>query len=205
MHRNALGERWHFLRSYFSSGPSYLILFATARCNARCRHCFYWQEVADADVSKELTLSDLEKVADSVSLIYLSIGGGEPFLRKDLAAVVEAFHRRSGILYRNIVTNGFYTERIVETVREVRRRCPRLRLKIQISLDDFAEAHDAYRKVPGIYEKAVQTLKRLSREARETVDWIRRTHCSCSFECGANCNVVFSPRQAARALITRAR
>ncbi len=163
MTRNPLTDGLHFLRSYFSSGPSYLIFFVTAVCNARCKHCFYWEEIASANAKKELKLPEIEKIAKSLDLIYLSIGGGEPFLRSDLADIVEVFYRRSGLLYCNIVTNGFYTDRTLKVVSAIRERCPRLKLKIQISLDDFEKEHDAYRKVPGIFSKAVATLQALSK------------------------------------------
>lgn len=165
--RSAAGDAAHFARSYFSDDPSYAIFFVTAVCNARCRHCFYWREIAAAKASKELTLAEIEKIARSLDrLIYLSIGGGEPFLRPDLAAVVKAFYDRSGILYCNIVTSGFHTERCVAAVREILRGCPRLTLKVQISVDDFRDGHDRNRGVPGMYDHAMETARRLSAEFR---------------------------------------
>lgn len=163
MARNSLTEAMHFLHSYFSAEPSYLIFFVTAVCNARCKHCFYWEEIASANSKKELKLDEIEKISKSMNLIYLSIGGGEPFLRKDLPQVVEKFYENSGLLYCNIVTNGFYTDFILNGYEYIRKHCPRLKLKIQISFDDFQEEHDAYRKVPGIFDKAVGTLKALSK------------------------------------------
>lgn len=165
--RNGFTEALHFLRSYLSDEPSYLIFFVTAVCNARCKHCFYWRETGAAQAGRELGLPEIEQVARSLPrLIYLSLGGGEPFTRKDLAEVVRVFYERSGILYANVVTNGFYTERTVETVREILDRCPRLRLKVQVSIDDFEKEHDENRGVPGLYRKALETLGRLSREFR---------------------------------------
>lgn len=163
MKRNFLTEAVHFLRSYFSPYPSYLILFITAVCNARCKHCFYWKEIASADARKELKLPELEKIASSLDLIYLSIGGGEPFLRADLVEVVKAFYERSGLLYCNIVSNGFSTDRTARTVEEILATCPRLRLKVQLSFDDFEEAHDENRGVSGIYSRALETLRVLSK------------------------------------------
>lgn len=160
--RNSITEAMHFLHSYFSAEPSYLIFFITATCNARCKHCFYWEKIASANVKKELKLDEIEKIAKSMNLIYLSIGGGEPFLRKDLPQIVEKFYRYSGLLYCNIVSNGFYTDFILQGVKYIRQNCSRLKLKIQISFDDFQEEHDAYRKVPGMFQKACGSLKALS-------------------------------------------
>lgn len=162
MRRSLLGRGLHFLRSYLSAEPSYLILFATARCNARCPHCFYRREIDAADAKAELNLSELAEVAASLPrLIYLSIGGGEPFLREDLSGIVRAFYERSGILYCNVVTNGFFTDRAAAFARQVLADCPDLRLKIQVSFDDYAAPHDERRRVPGLHARASETLRRL--------------------------------------------
>ncbi len=174
--RNAVSDAVSFLESYLSPHPSYLILFVTAACNARCKHCFYWSEIESANPREELKLDEIAKIAKSLSpLIYLTIAGGEPFLRPDLAQVVETFYRDSGLLYLNIVTNGHYTERVVKTVEALLLGCPRLKIKIQVSIDDFEKEHDAYRAVPGIYRKAMDTIGTLSgrfrsREPRFTLD-----------------------------------
>ena len=168
MRRSRLTETLHFLRSYFSDQPSYCIFFVTAVCNARCRHCFYWEEIGSAKASQELGLREIQKIADSLRLIYLSIGGGEPFIRPDLAEVVQAFYERSGLLYCNIVTNGFYTKKTLAVVDRIVETCPRLKLKIQVSIDDFERQHDENRKVPGIYVKAMETLQALSERHRKS-------------------------------------
>ncbi|MFH1386992.1 MAG: radical SAM protein [bacterium] len=157
-----------FLRSYFSIQPSYLIFFVTANCNARCPHCFYRTEIEAANTSKELKLEEITKIAKSLNpLIYLSLAGGEPFLRPDLVEVVEMFYFQSGIQYCNIVTNGFYAERIVKTAQMILKQCPSLKLKIQVSIDDFEPAHDENRGVPGIYQNAIKTVRRLSAEIQD--------------------------------------
>jgi MoaA/NifB/PqqE/SkfB family radical SAM enzyme len=170
MARNFITETWHFLRSYFSSYPSYCIFFITAVCNARCKHCFYWEEIGSAKSSKELKLEEIQKMADSMNLIYLSIGGGEPMIRPDLADVVKAFYDRAGLLYCNIVTNGFYVDKTRKIVSQILRECPRLKLKIQVSIDDYEKAHDENRKVEGIYAKAIETITMLSNEFRDSHD-----------------------------------
>jgi MoaA/NifB/PqqE/SkfB family radical SAM enzyme len=167
MSRSLFEKARHFLASYLSPLPSYLIFFPTARCNARCSHCFYREQVDSADAAAEPALADVEKLSRSLPrLIYLSLGGGEPFLRPDLADIVRLFHRFSGILYCNIVTNGVLTERIVSCARRVLSECPDLRLKVQVSIDDFEEAHDRRRRLPGAYAGALETVRGLRRLGR---------------------------------------
>ena len=47
------GYRWldvgmQMFRGLFTSAHSYMIFFVTARCNARCEFCFYWEEIESA-------------------------------------------------------------------------------------------------------------------------------------------------------------
>ena len=168
----------NFFRSYFSKYPSYLILFVTARCNARCKHCFYWEEIESSKAQLEMKIADFNKIAKSLNLIYLSIGGGEPFIRNDLPEIIKCFYEKSNLQYCNIVTNGFYTERTIRDVKEIRKLCPSIKLKIQISIDDFEEEHDENRKVEGIYMNAINTLKQLSK-IRESDNYLNIDIATC--------------------------
>ena len=40
-------------RGLFTSAHSYMIFFVTARCNARCDFCFYWEEIESAAQRRE--------------------------------------------------------------------------------------------------------------------------------------------------------
>ncbi|NIV95467.1 hypothetical protein GWN42_22410, partial [candidate division KSB1 bacterium] len=69
-------------RAVFSEEPNYMVLFVTAVCNARCPMCFYWEEIESANARLELRLEEFEKISQKLNhLHYLSIGGGEPFIR----------------------------------------------------------------------------------------------------------------------------
>ena len=148
--------------------PVHLTLFVTGQCNLRCRHCFHWREVA-AGVAGP-SLAQLSTLADSVAamgpLLWLSFGGGEPFLRSDLAAVADAFARH-GVAHLAIPTNGLVGERPVEFAREVLGRHRDLHLAISVSFDGPPAVHDAIRQVEGGHEKAKRCVRALQELARE--------------------------------------
>jgi len=48
--------------------PSYLIFFVTARCNSKCRMCFYWKEIEKAKNKKELSIKEIEKIRTAALL-----------------------------------------------------------------------------------------------------------------------------------------
>jgi len=140
--------------------PAQLTLYVTNRCNARCSHCFYWQEVAGGR-KKELSLSQIEKIARSLvdPLATLSITGGEPFLRNDLTQICQVFCQCNRTRKINIVTNGFFTQEIRKTVEEILEKYP-VDLNVQVSLDGLQKTHDEIRKT-SIFGRAIKTIKAL--------------------------------------------
>jgi MoaA/NifB/PqqE/SkfB family radical SAM enzyme len=91
---------------------------------------------------------------------YLLIGGGEPFLRDDLAEIVRIFYRNNRVLNVAISTNGSLPQVAVKTVREILKGLAN-NLTVNVSFDAIADAHDEIRQSPGIFNKAVETYVRL--------------------------------------------
>ena len=149
--------------------PRYLVFFVTDRCNARCRHCLFGDGTVFPDVARELSLDEIERVASTMGrLFFLLPTGGEPFLREDLGEIVSVFYRRTGVRNVAIPTNGSLTARVISTVESILAACPKLTLSIDVSLDAVGDTHDELRGVPGLFSKAVATLRELQRIERRT-------------------------------------
>ena len=76
----------------------------THRCNMRCRMCDVWKSGAP---ELELTVSQASLLAENLhraGAINVALGGGEPFVRKDLSELVFSFSKRS--LEVRVLTNG---------------------------------------------------------------------------------------------------
>ena len=54
---------FHHVRSSFYNGPSYLIIFFTGRCNLKCDHCLYYDNLNQVLAQNEFTLPDYEKTS----------------------------------------------------------------------------------------------------------------------------------------------
>jgi MoaA/NifB/PqqE/SkfB family radical SAM enzyme len=144
------------------SSPVYLVLFITDRCNARCKHCLLADGVHKPDKSTELTLEEIEKLSRQMApLLFLLPTGGEPFIRDDLGEIVRLFYKNNNVMNVGIPTNGFFTGKIIRTVKEILDACPGLDLGVDVSIDGIREKHDEIRGVPGISEKAVETFNEL--------------------------------------------
>lgn len=146
--------------------PTALTFFVTNRCNARCKHCFYWQELNQS--GDELTIDEIEKIAASlVRPVYLSLTGGEPTLRKDLMDICEVFYRVNNCRNMALATNGFLPDRTTTVCNHVLDQLQLDSLGVQVSLDGLEETHARIRGVRDGFEKALGTIDRLTRLARD--------------------------------------
>jgi MoaA/NifB/PqqE/SkfB family radical SAM enzyme len=154
-----LSDGLHYARRILdkSGPPIQLTYFVTSRCNLRCSHCFYW-EALDADHSHELTLEEIERVARSLPrLLVLSLTGGEPFVRKDLADVHAAFCRHTRPHLVTISSNGHYQERMRDQLERMVTAFPDSNLYLYLSLDGPEAINDEIRGA-GTYARTFDTL-----------------------------------------------
>lgn len=129
----------------------HVILHVTERCSLRCRTCFVVKR------GRDLRLEDAKTIAARLGGVrWLDIGGGEPFLHPDLAAICGLFPGSS----ITIPTNGQDPGQIEKTALELVSTF-RNRLTLAVSIDGFEEANDRIRG-PGSYRKAMHTLELLS-------------------------------------------
>lgn len=141
--------------------PEQLFYFVTNRCNLSCRHCFYWDKLNT--LVQEATLDEIDRVARSIpAFSFLTLTGGEPFLRVDLAEIVKIFWRRNQVSQIHIPTNGYNTAAIVTATETILRTCPKPKLIVKVSIDGTEAIHDQIRGRAGSFRNAIETLKQLS-------------------------------------------
>lgn len=141
----------------FHSSPSYMIFWVTQNCNFTCEHCFNYLENQKQD--SDLSLEEINKLTDSLGHIkYLTLAGGEPFLRKDLSEIVDLFYRKNDLHILNIVTNGWFKGQVIEFCHKTKEKCLNLTIAINISLDGTEDIHDKIRMMPGSYQRCFETI-----------------------------------------------
>ncbi len=119
----------------------------TERCNLRCRHCYQAgvrcaEMGADEILHTAQVLRDLFRDwAETYDIRFspsLTVTGGEPLIRNDLFALLEAGRRLGFELH--LLTNGtLVTARIAGKLRDIGVQT------VQVSIDGTEEAHDALR------------------------------------------------------------
>lgn len=141
--------------------PTYLLLFVTNRCSARCEHCFYWKDL-NTRIHEEMTLEEYDKLARSMgSVLQITFTGGSPELRKDLPELVNIFYRHSRPANMTFCMLGQNTNRILSHVEKILQQCPGQNVKIGISFDGLHEEHDRLRGIPGLFDNVVRTIHEL--------------------------------------------
>ncbi len=124
--------------------PKILTFFVTNKCNARCSHCFNWK----TETSDELSLEEIKKI-DFNFFDSVSITGGEPTLRRDLAEICSYVAKNK--IYLN--TNGLIPERIEKVIKSVGAD----KVSVTVSLDGTQAVHDSIRGVK-CFVLAVETI-----------------------------------------------
>lgn len=80
----------------------YVHYAVTSRCNLRCRSCVIWQrEEGELDTAE---VAELAAVVSGLGCVQVSLGGGEPAMRKDLPEIVSIF--RAHDIRTRVLTNG---------------------------------------------------------------------------------------------------
>ncbi len=138
--------------------PMNLTLSVDFRCNSRCKTCNIYKKKAD-----NLSLEEWQKVFKSLGKnpFWITISGGEPFLRKDIEELVCSLYNICRPAIINIPTNGLLPDRIPKIVKQIAEHCYQAQIVINVSIDEIGEKHDAIRGVKGSYDKALQTFKTL--------------------------------------------
>jgi len=140
--------------------PASYTVGVTYRCNSRCKTCNIYKKH-----SEEMKPEEYDKIFKSIgsSAYWVTMSGGEPFLRKDLVEIIQAIYNRSKPKIINIPTNGLLCERIPEKVKEIAQSCPKSTLVINLSIDAIGKKDDDIRGIEGAYDKAIKTYESLKK------------------------------------------
>lgn len=139
---------------------NHIIFQVTNICNAQCKQCFVLHQL-NKDVHQNLSIDEIEKFFTSLGRVRnIVLGGGEPFLRKDLDRLCMSLDRISKPELITIPTNGAYPEIVSGKVKSILEHT-RTSLKVSLSLDGLRETHDAIRRVPGLFGNVEATYEKL--------------------------------------------
>ena len=138
--------------------PRSLSLEITARCNLRCRYCYFFNnpEVVYRDLPTDDWIQFFDELG-TLGVMGVVLAGGEPFIREDLPALVEGIVRNR-MRYSFLSNGGLIDEGIAAFIAGTG-RCDH----VQVSVDgSCAEVHDSCRG-QGSFDGAVRGIRILQR------------------------------------------
>ena len=125
--------------------PSDMCIIITYRCPMHCTMCNIWNNPTEK--IKEITPEEIKRLP---RVKFINLTGGEPFIREDLAKIVEVCFTKSPRVV--ISTSGWYDDRVIDLAK----RFPRM--GIRISIEGLACKNDELRGRAGGFDKGLRTL-----------------------------------------------
>ena len=159
---------------YRSPELRHLFLELTLRCNERCLHCgSSCGETAPGRPAAtggepgnatgrptEVTLETYKRLLDEVKedfdirRLQLCITGGEPLLRRDFFDIM-AYAHSLGYTWGMTSNGTLITKEVARKLKETGMGT------ISVSLDGLRESHDAFRRTPGGFDRALEGINNL--------------------------------------------
>lgn len=158
---NSLTIATKVIRRIISPRLSRANVAVTYKCNYKCRTCNIWQTYKKDKslLHSEMTIEEFEKIATYNDFIWLSITGGEPFLRNDIGKLLIIAARNADVI--STTTNGSKPELIEKTIKGALSQRKAL-IACNVSLEGEEKLHDAFTGREGAWRNATETIDRLS-------------------------------------------
>jgi len=137
--------------------PLVLMLEPLHACNLRCSGCGRIREYVDS-MNKQMTLAECLDSVRECNAPIVSICGGEPLLYRELPQLVDAILKQKKHIY--LCTNGVILEEYVDTLQKIRNKYLKQRLFLNVHLDGPEEIHDRIVERSGVFQKAINGIKR---------------------------------------------
>ena len=126
-----------------------LEFLVTNSCTSRCRHCSVGNTAnrTTASIDKEVAVSVVTELAKQYDINSVMTFGGEPLMYADTTCAIHEAATSRGILKRQIITNGFFTNdnaRILSVAKALKESGVN---SLLLSVDAFHQEHISLEKV----------------------------------------------------------
>lgn len=132
--------------------PIFVTICVTNRCNLKCLYCY--EEYYDRNY-KEFSTEQLLNLIDecaSMGTRYISINGGEAFLRKDIGIIIDKIKEKN--LLCHLSTNGVFVKSNIPILKKID--------SLAISIDGLKESNDLNRG-SGTFDKIIEGIESLNK------------------------------------------
>ncbi|MFB6146028.1 MAG: radical SAM/SPASM domain-containing protein [Candidatus Nanohaloarchaea archaeon] len=135
--------------------PANMTFSVIDRCNMACRTCGIWKH-RNTD---EMTVEEYEKIVEPLNLFWATISGGEPFMREDIAEVLEVIVNRTQPSFVTIATNGMMDVETREAMTKVLANTSDTKFMLNFSIDGTSETHEYMRRTKNAFQRVSNTIE----------------------------------------------
>jgi radical SAM protein with 4Fe4S-binding SPASM domain len=137
--------------------PLFVQIEVTHRCNAGCPMCYQNSKLS---AGQELTFGEIKNIIDQLPpWSVLSLTGGEPFIREDFVSILEYGMKKRKCT--TLTNASLVTDSHIDLM--VRNKL----LLIAVSIDGIGDTHNGIRKMPSLFDKAVETIIKIQEKKKE--------------------------------------
>jgi len=141
------------LSQRLNAAPFFFVISPTMRCNLRCIGCY----AGNYDQREELSFDTIDRIlndAEDMGIYFITVSGGEPFIRSDL---LELYRKHDGLFFQ-VYTNGtLIDERLAKEIANLGNIAP------CISVEGFEQETD-HRRGNGTFNKVMKAMENLKKE-----------------------------------------
>lgn len=130
--------------------PTDVSIITTYRCCMKCKMCNIWRY--PTEIKREIQAAELEILPQ---LKFVNVTGGEPFVRRDLAEIVEVCFRKAPRVV--ISTSGYQVDEILALAEKFPQ------IGIRVSIEGLSTINDYLRGRDSGFDRGLKTLLGLRR------------------------------------------
>jgi len=147
-------KRVEFEKKNGFSPPTLFVISPTMRCFLHCKGCYAGEYTQKDDLPIEVVDRLLTEAKEKMGIYFITISGGEPFIRKDMLEM----YKKHNDMYFLVYTNGHLIDKeLAKKLAELGNVAP------GISVEGFEKETDE-RRGKGAYKKVLQAMDNLKEE-----------------------------------------
>ncbi len=148
----------------------------TSKCDSKCKTCNIWKQ----KLGKDLTREEWKKIIKNIgnAPFWITITGGNQFLREDLSEIVGDILRYNRPKIINFPVSGTLPKLVVGQIKKILVKIKRKNIKLilNISIDGISELHDYIRGAKGTFKKTIKTVEELKKLQKKYPNLIISTY-----------------------------
>lgn len=135
--------------------PGVVNFGVTDICNAKCEHCSFYGNTMhkpELDIVSKNEMKKILKDCQDFGISVINFVGGEPLLNDNLPDLISSLDKDKTV--SSVYTNGWFLKEKAKELKDAGI------MMVIVSLDSVVPGkHDKFRKLPGLFDKAIEGIR----------------------------------------------